>query len=111
MSWLTVGLYRKSDYSPSNLHLTVYLNQHRRTFDVPNARHRTRIRLTISSRESWYFFSHESVSRLTVRRSASSIRENISLAKKNCLVKKEAISKRRYPWNHFDRFFLSSICR
>lgn len=74
MSWLTVGLYRKSDYSPSNLHLTVCLNQ-RST--VPRTR-RTRIRtvLTISSRESCYFFSHESVSRLTVRRSASSIREN-----------------------------------
>lgn len=103
MSWLTVGLYRKSDYSPSNLHLTVYLNQ-RST--VPRTR-RTRIRtvLTISSRESCYFFSHESVSRLTVRRSASSIRENISSAGKT------ARKRIRYPCNfdHLsDRFFLFS---
>lgn len=106
MSWLTVGLYRKSDYSPSNLHLTVYLNQHRRTFDVPNARHRTRIRLTISSRESWYFFSHESVSRLTVRRSASSIRENISLAKKKLLGKERSNFEASISVESFRSFLL-----
>lgn len=93
MSWMTVRLYRKSDYSPPNLHLTFTLiNIHERAYTT---RHHcipehVYVVLTIFSRESWYFFSHESVSyRLTVRRSACSIRENISLAKKSWRKKKE----------------------
>lgn len=58
------------------------------------------------------FFSHESVSRLTVRRSASSIRENISLAarkkKKIRLLGKKQRSI-RYPCNfHFISPIVSS---